>query len=148
MPVEEEVLNLLLEHCKKRGLYYGGRWTSMSASEGEDEVSMHEPIRIIGQCIHAAVQDGVEIDGAMHNLKKIQHKEEHERVDLVKGVWNALPSRVPHPIGPYCDDALKNTRSNIDFAIPSEHRPQLSAEIDRSLENLKVRVQVTLSFLL
>lgn len=139
MPVEEEVLELLLAHCEQNGLYRDGRWTNMPRSTKDHEKSMYGPVRVIGQCIHDAIQDEVKIDGSLRNLKKIQYGERYEHVALVKGVWNVLPDRTPRSIDRYGAD----TRPDIDFAIPSADRAQLSEDIDQYLENLEGRPVVS-----
>ena len=137
MPVHDAIIDRLFEHCVAQKLYdeTTSRWVYMPTSTSSPEKTMYEPIRAIGQCIHDAIQDtqseaALTINGL--SLKKVQHGDD-DKVMTVKGIWNVLPNRPPRTGDPLAAD----TRPDIDFAIPSQERAALKAEIKNYLSDLE-----------
>ncbi|KAK7684307.1 hypothetical protein QCA50_012631 [Cerrena zonata] len=117
MPVDNQVLERLFDHCVKKKLYDPGdtRWVNMPESPIGKEVLMYEPVREICNFISAAIQAGI----GGRDLKT-----------GVNGVWNVLPDRAPHTR----DESSADTRPDIDFAITSADRSQLCKQINEYIQ--------------
>ena len=133
MPVHEDVIDCLYQHCIAKGLYDVEKhcWSDMPKSRTSHEESMYQPVQAIGQCIHAACQDGSPVKFKGKSLKLVQHGTSN--MQTLNGVWNVFPNRAPRSMDSFAADI----RPDVDFSINSKERIQLSAEIDTYIEVLK-----------